>query len=129
MDGYWPGQYRLSRVLIAARIREPVESRQNTGRVVEEKRINDVHGKPQNGIRFERTSGNRCRTGQLNPDKETDGKDDAAVRKMAMALILDLGRPFFLQAAEEVFGLSLSEGGEGPDGDSTPTERPVPTLQ
>ncbi len=64
-----------------------------------------------------------------NPDQATDGKDDAAVRKMAMALLLDLGRPFFLQAAEEVFGLTLTDGGEGPDGDTSSPERPVHTLQ
>ena len=63
---------------------------------------------------------------QINQaDAETEGKTDAEVRAMTMACIYDLGRPFFIQAAEEVWGLKLTEA----DGAKTPMVGPVRTLQ
>jgi len=60
------------------------------------------------------------------------GADDAyrLLRlRPTMGLMLDLGRPFFLQAAEEVFGLKLTDGGQDADGAKTPMVGPVRTLQ
>ena len=62
-----------------------------------------------------------------NGDAETEGKTDKEVRAMLMANLYNLGRPFFIQAAEELFGLKLS-GDEGAGGDSTPPVVPVSAL-
>ncbi len=62
-------------------------------------------------------------------DAETQGKSDAEVRAMLMAHLYDLGRPFFIQAAEEIFGLKLTDGGQEADGGKTPMVGSVRTLQ
>lgn len=61
-------------------------------------------------------------------DKETEGKSDAEVRAMLMSYFHDLGRPFFIQAAEEVFGLKLTDGGTGDVGSESPPVSPVSAL-
>jgi len=102
----------------------------------------DRHGKPTGVWKFDGKNANQAlhlmgkdrgmfadKVEVVNPDQATEGKTDEEVMRMAMGLMHDLGRPFFLQAAEEVFGLKLTDGGQDADGAKTPMVGPVRTLQ
>ena len=102
----------------------------------------DRHGKPCGEWKFDGKNANQAlhlmgkdrgmfveRVEINQADAETQGKSDAEVRAMLMSHLYDLGRPFFIQAAEEIFGLKLTDGGQEADGAKTPMVGPVRTLQ
>lgn len=102
----------------------------------------DRHGKPCGEWKFDGKNANQAlhlmgkdrgmfveRVEINQADAETEGKTDAEVRAMLLSYIHDLGRPFFIQAAEEVFGLKLTDGGQETDGAKTPMVGLDRTLQ
>ncbi len=130
-------EYALeSREWVDAQLKEVVN------RCMQKVPVVDRHGKPTGVWKFDGKNANQAlhlmgkdrgmfvdKVEVVNPDQATEGKTDEEVMRMAMGLMHDLGRPFFLKAAEEVFGLKLTDGGQEADGGKTPMVGPVRTLQ
>ncbi len=130
-------EYALeSREWVDAQLKEVVN------RCMQKIAVLDRHGKPTGVWKFDGKNANQAlhlmgkdrgmfveRVEINQADAETQGKSDAEVRAMLMSHLYDLGRPFFIQAAEELFGLKLENGDQGAGGAKTPMVGPVRTLQ
>ncbi len=130
-------EYALeSREWVDAQLKEVVN------RCMQKVSVLDRHGRPTGVWKFDGKNANQAlhlmgkdrgmfveRVEINQADAETQGKSDAEVRAMLMSHLYDLGRPFFIQAAEEIFRLKLTDGGQEADGAKTPMVGPVRTLQ